>query len=399
MNDMNVDLYSRIESLKGLLSGYDIHGLLTFFRVYQACNQSMNLVDRSIIESDLEFVQYLCLYHIKMGNKKLCFDNILKSIGLIQGISSEVFSNQLEKYRDFESAVGYVTAVKGGLFYRNCSYDQELIELLLELSAWFSDVSSLVSVFLKSIVYILMEFRLKLINILRDFFSNYGNNNPSHDELVRDLVTEINCGSFDNAFKINIDNACSVVCANKTEIEEVINFISNDEHNLNEKKLSKAIVLNPVSMKPILKSQGNSYALYSDSAIRTFFEDMLTMLWRAKVDNPSIDYYYKTRAKYTEEKVVSIFKKYFPFCDVIPNVIHDSDRAISKNKKLNEIDIILKYGDVIFIVEVKSHGIANKERMGDLKRFNDKISKRLSRQTIKHISLRKNFKVKKELQS
>ena len=132
------------------------------------------------------------------------------------------------------------------------------------------------------------------------------------------------------------------------DVRKILNALSfsfgecelNDVHDI--------LTLNPICTRPFIKLSENEFMIVSATILNSFFMEMITLL--IGEHRKAFDSFNRRRGKYIEHKTFELFKKSFPANEVYNSVYIDDTTT-------NEKDIILKYGDVLLIIEVKSHGI------------------------------------------
>ncbi|MFA9191851.1 SEC-C domain-containing protein [Flavobacterium sp. FZUC8N2.13] len=160
-----------------------------------------------------------------------------------------------------------------------------------------------------------------------------------------------------------LDSVCLTkeeITNNKKTYESLLNHLSIDIEQPNNKNLNDLGDFNIFKEKPIIKIASNKYFIPSLFAIsESLYESPFYWMILDKAYSSKASY---NRGKVAEEMTKNILLKIFPECSVFQNIIINK----TKNDQITDIDILAISGNFGIIFQIKSKKLTSLSKNGNL---------------------------------
>jgi len=157
-------------------------------------------------------------------------------------------------------------------------------------------------------------------------------------EFINELFSNPSFNEYANRYKLNTFVMSEILGHNCDDIRKVLSYLSLNMQDIDADLLFKN---NPIKMRPFWMIDDDNYLLLSPTSVLTFFHEHISNLTKE-----DMDYFADKRGKIFEKNTFDLFKKKFKSVEVYRE---------AKLPKTAPKDVIVKYGDTLLIIEVKSH--------------------------------------------
>ncbi|RLV59479.1 hypothetical protein D5018_11880 [Parashewanella curva] len=340
-----------LNSIKRLISKLKPIETLGVLAIYSGVFRKKKL---QITEPGLELIQYLFLTTKQVKSPQLpSSEQIIKLIDYSNCVLESFVSNRAQdviEHKNTNLKMAAELARLGAQNYRNWSYTSETIEIISEMINPISDYVNKQSGYnLEGLSIIVKHIFTRNIGETH-FFSDLKENHLddlSEDEFINLILLDENLYRLINRYWLDLNLLSKNSKVNKEELVKLADALSFCFDG-NLMSLEDVYNKNIITLKPFVKVSQDNYVLFSITAINSFYMEIIGDL--VSGERKSLECFNRRRSKYIELKTFEVFKKYFPSCEVYNDFHID-------NMSSNQKDIIVKFGDIIILIEVKSNGI------------------------------------------
>jgi len=321
--------------------------------------------DLKLTEPGLEFIQFLFL----VPSANVCLSSpTARELEELILYANKLFENRvksrLSKLVEYDNSFNHYSAEVAGTnaqYFRNWGYVEDVIEVISGLTRPISEhVKSLSNIDL-DLFYRLTKFILT--SVIRDPIILYMDDNESVSSplsLLKTILSAPNIKQCTSKIYLSTDSLSLSLNADKEDLAELLNYLSYTLRSDGTHELSEVIELNPVCLRPFVRLPNGDFIITSVSILNSFFIEIITELLHGNGHEKAYRCFNRRRSKYIENKTYELFRDNFPRSEVYNNVHLDDFKSAEK-------DIVFKYGDIVFIIEVKSHNIKKGLRKSGLR--------------------------------
>lgn len=198
---------------------------------------------------------------------------------------------------------------------------------------------------LLAIEFTLTRGRGEALSRLQDIMSIPDNN---RDNPTQELIDE-GRSLFDNLFGTAANNVEKITNWPKNFIEKLSYSIGECDNFSNQQYNFWPILSLPIQRKPFMKIKDTFFCF----SYYNLFDNIYRMLQKLLIDFDikNKDAWEQIQKETSEEAIASIFSDLLPGCEVFRDNYYPEKQSL---KRMNENDIIIKYENSLFIVEVKA---------------------------------------------
>ena len=271
----------------------------------------------AFLENDLELVQHIFLNRKADSKQNLPLNvgDVKRVLSLVSGQSVLFFNTEFETKNKKESNKQYIKRLNllaAGLLYRNWAYPIDLLEIIPEMYAPLYEhqlYGKVVEAFSTLISYFISKF----IKNVREFcIDNDIASAMPVDELIDTLVKLADSRVLDNLFIFSANELAAELKLDSVEIVNILDRLSIVEGSISDRNYAYAFKSFYIAEKPFIKLSDKKYALYSITALQTYFEEMLLNILSQQYPDWNIQEYNKVRSNYLEQKTYQLLKENFP---------------------------------------------------------------------------------------
>jgi len=185
--------------------------------------------------------------------------------------------------------------------------------------------------------------------------------------------------SLPDVFSFTADEISAETGFPKASIETAFQMLSLRLGDCMTQKIEFLFLNNPVWIKPVIDMTDGQYFCALPQTFLSFaFQSTHEII---KGDSDTEKKYAKRRADFLESEIISLFKKAFPMCEIVPHYSwRDGDKEY-------ENDLLVKVDSHVVLVEAKSHMISWPALRGASERIKKHVEETLLEPSIQSLRL------------